>query len=62
MTNNNQGPLLGQRAAVILLLGVMCGAAAGVLTVLSGAAPATGFLTAGGAFAAAVIFFHAIIE
>ncbi|MGV9271221.1 hypothetical protein ACWDRR_42035 [Kitasatospora sp. NPDC003701] len=60
--NNSPGPLLGQRAAVIFLLGVLCAVTAGILTVLSGAAPATGFLTAGGAFVTAVAFFHVIIE
>ncbi|GAA1942577.1 hypothetical protein [Kitasatospora viridis] len=62
MSNKPARPLLGQRAAVILLLGVLCAAAAGILTVLAGAAPATGFLTAGAAFAGAVVFFQAIIE
>ncbi|MFF8773543.1 hypothetical protein [Kitasatospora sp. NPDC015120] len=60
--NNSQGPLLGQRAAVVFLLGVICAATAGVLTSLSGAAPATGFLAAGGTFVTAVAFFHMIIE
>ena len=59
---NSQGPLLGQRAAVILLLGVLAAAAAGVLTHLSSATPAASFLAAGGAFVAGVLFFHAIIE
>ncbi|MFJ8043652.1 hypothetical protein ACIRBX_24440 [Kitasatospora sp. NPDC096147] len=59
---NPQGPLLGQRAAVIFLLGVLVAVAAGVLTFLSGTAPAGCFLAAGGGFVGAVLFFHTIIE
>ena len=46
---------------MILLLGVLTGLGAGVLTVLTGASPAGAVLAGGGAFAAAVLFFHTII-
>lgn len=59
---NNQGPLLGQRTVVILLLGTLAATAAGVLTVLAGSPPATGFLAAGAAFIASVSFFHTVME
>jgi hypothetical protein len=55
------GPLLDQRTVIILLLGVLTAVGAGVLTVLAGGAVASGILTGGGAFAAAVLFFNAII-
>jgi hypothetical protein len=54
-------PLLGQRTAIILLLGVLTALGAGVLTVLAGGTIAGGVLTGGAAFAAAVLFFHTII-
>ncbi|MEV7216693.1 hypothetical protein AB0O31_26820 [Kitasatospora cineracea] len=59
---NNQGPLLGQRAAVIFLLGALVGLGAGVCTVLAGGSPAGGVLAGGAAFGASVMFFHAIID
>jgi hypothetical protein len=58
---NNQNPLFSQRTTLVLLLGVLVGLGAGILTVLSGGALATGVLSGGAAFAAAVMFFHAII-
>ncbi|GLW56811.1 hypothetical protein [Kitasatospora phosalacinea] len=62
MTSKQPRPLLNQRAAMIFLLGALCAAGAGILTVVAGAALATGALTAGGTFAGAVVFFHSIIE
>ncbi len=62
VTSNDRDPLLSQRAAFILLLGVLAAATAGVLTVLGGGAPAEGALASGAAFAAAVYFFHKIIS
>ncbi|WP_327350258.1 hypothetical protein [Streptomyces sp. NBC_01304] len=62
MAHNDRDPLLGQRAALILLLGILTAATAGVLTVLGGAAPAQGALASGAAFAASVLFFHKIIS
>ncbi|WP_326726410.1 hypothetical protein [Streptomyces phaeochromogenes] len=60
-SQNPQQPLLGLRTAIILLLGVLTALGAGILTVLAGAAVASGILTGGAAFAAAVLFFHTII-
>lgn len=56
-----QAWLLSQRAAVILLLGVLTAATAAALTVLADGALASGLLTGGGAFAAGVLFFNTII-
>ncbi|MFJ2007762.1 hypothetical protein [Streptomyces chartreusis] len=56
------GPLLGQRAAMILLLGVLTALGAAALTLADGNTPATTALSAGAAFAAAVLFFNAIID
>lgn len=53
--------MLGLRTAIILLLDVLTALGAGILTVLAGAAVASGILTGGAAFAAAVLFFHTII-
>lgn len=60
-TPDQHQPLLGQRAAIVLLLGVLVGLGAGVLTVLAGESAASGVLAGGAAFAAAVLFFHTII-
>lgn len=60
-SQNSQGPLLGQRAAIILLLGVLAGLGTGILAVLAGESPASGILAGGAAFATAVLFFHTII-
>ncbi|MER5662804.1 hypothetical protein [Streptomyces mirabilis] len=57
MRNNDRDPLLDQRAALIFLFGVLTAIGAGALTVLNG-----GTLAGGGAFAAAVYFFHKIIR
>ena len=55
------GPLFTVRSALILFLGFTCGALAAFLSYLGGrSAPASG-LVGGGAFAAAVVFFNAII-
>ncbi|MFI0777317.1 hypothetical protein [Streptomyces sp. NPDC021212] len=62
MVNNlNPQPLLSLRTAIILLLGVLTGLGAGILTVLAGGAVASGGLACGAAFAAALLFFHTII-
>ncbi|MEY2247255.1 hypothetical protein AB8A21_30670 [Streptomyces sp. BF23-18] len=54
-------PLLGLRSTIVLLLGVLTGFGAGVLTYLAqGSLPAAA-LAAGAAFGAGVLFFHAII-
>jgi len=61
MNSSNQS-LLSLRTALVLLLGVLTGVGAGVLTVAAGEVLATGFLTGGAAFAGAVVFFHTIID
>ncbi|MFI9623155.1 hypothetical protein ACIG8S_30050 [[Kitasatospora] papulosa] len=62
MSNNGRDPLLGHRAAFILLLGVLAGTGAGVLTFLDAGSAAGAVLAGGGAFVAAVYFFHKIIS
>ncbi|MFK0180517.1 hypothetical protein ACIQVR_31610 [Streptomyces xanthochromogenes] len=59
--NNSHAPLLSQRAAFVLLLGILTAVAATVLTVLAGGALASGLLAGGAAFAAGVAFFNMII-
>ncbi|MGW1802039.1 hypothetical protein ACWCQN_40570 [Streptomyces sp. NPDC001984] len=64
MPQNNDArdeTLISQRAALILLLAGVVGAAVGVLTLLSGAAVAPAVLAGGSAFGGAVIFFHMIV-
>ncbi|MFD3580692.1 hypothetical protein [Streptomyces sp. NPDC058644] len=61
MGNNDRGPLLGQRAAFILLLGVLASVGAGALTLLNDGTTAEAALAGCAAFAAAVYFFHKII-
>ena len=61
MSKHNPPPLLSVRAALILLLGAVCGAAVAALTAfvernLTGAMLA-GLATAGGA----IVFFHQVI-
>lgn len=56
-----QSPLVGLRSAVILLLAVLTGIGAGVLTALAGTHPAQAILTGVGAAAAATFFFHWVI-
>lgn len=52
-------PLLTTRTAVVLLLGLVCGASAGVLTYLAGDNTAAAILAGLAAFGAATAFFHA---
>lgn len=57
-----EGPsLLGLRSALILIIGALIGAGAGILTHLAGTHPATAALTATGSFAATVLFLNTII-
>ncbi|MGW1437614.1 hypothetical protein ACWD7M_20505 [Streptomyces griseus] len=56
-----EGPLLGLRSAIILMLGILVATAAGVLTYSAQQDPATAALAAGGAFAGGVLFFQKII-
>ncbi|EMF56423.1 MULTISPECIES: hypothetical protein [Streptomyces] len=65
MTHDTQQPagqpLLGLRSAIVLMLGVLTGTGAGVLTYLAQSSlPAAG-LAAGAGFGVGVMFFHAII-
>ncbi|MGW2779375.1 hypothetical protein ACWC4C_44045 [Streptomyces olivaceoviridis] len=59
-TNNNQ-PLLGLRSALVLLLGVLTGVAAGALTYLSEHSLSAAALAAGAGFGAGVLFFQTVI-
>ncbi|MFE6699299.1 hypothetical protein [Streptomyces sp. NPDC057718] len=59
---NDRDPLLDQRTAFVLLLGVLAAVGAGALTCLNDGTLPAGVLAAGGAFAAAVYFFHKIIR
>ncbi|MEV5427568.1 hypothetical protein AB0K85_33130 [Streptomyces cellulosae] len=61
VSDPNPRPLLSLRTTIILLLGLLTALGAGALTVLAGGAIASGILASGGAFAAAVLFFHTII-
>ncbi|MEO3978730.1 hypothetical protein [Streptomyces sp. CAU 1734] len=54
-------PLLGQRAAIILLLGALTALGAGILAHAADGAPAGAALAAGTAFAGSVLFFNTII-
>ncbi|MEV6314433.1 hypothetical protein [Streptomyces sp. NPDC051776] len=56
------GPLLGLRAAIVFLLGLLAGVGAGVLTVLAGGGLASATLTGAAAAGAGVLFFHSIID
>ncbi|MFE6844546.1 hypothetical protein [Streptomyces sp. NPDC057686] len=62
MRQNQNDPLLGQRAALVLLFGVLTATGAGLLTLLAGGTAAGAFLAGGASFAAAVLFFHTIID
>ncbi|MFK0287982.1 hypothetical protein ACIQVL_47000 [Streptomyces sp. NPDC090499] len=62
MRNHDRDPLLDQRAALILLFGVLTAIGAGVLTVLNDGTLAAAGLAGGGAFAASVYFFHKLIR
>ncbi|WP_316745451.1 hypothetical protein [Streptomyces sp. MK7] len=65
MSQNTQqsggGPLLGLRSTLVLLLGVLTGIGAGVLTYLAQRSLPAAVLAAGAGFGAGVMFFHAII-
>lgn len=61
MRDDDRDPLLDQRAALILMFGVLIGLGTGGLTVLNDGTLAGGALAGGGAFAAAVYFFHKLI-
>ncbi|MEV7296816.1 hypothetical protein AB0N79_35145 [Streptomyces microflavus] len=58
---HGEGPLLGLRSAIILMLGILVATAAGILTYRAQQDAATAALAAGGAFAGGVLFFHKII-
>jgi hypothetical protein len=55
-------PLLGLRSAIVLLLGVLTGIGAGVLTYLAQHSLPAAALAAGAGFGAGVLFFHNIID
>ncbi|MEV6595161.1 hypothetical protein [Streptomyces acidicola] len=54
-------PLLGLRSAIVLLLGVLTGIGAGMLTYLAQRSWPAAVLAAGAGFGAGVLFFHTII-
>ena len=56
------GPLFTIRTALILFLAFTTGAVAALLSFLADRSAPTSGLVGGGAFAAAVVFFNAIIE
>ncbi|MFE7854084.1 hypothetical protein [Streptomyces sp. NPDC057403] len=62
MRNHDRDPLLDQRAALIILFGVLTAIGAGALTILNDGTLAAAGLAGGGAFAAAVYFFHKLIR
>ncbi len=62
MTSNGQGPLLSQRATLVLLLGVLVGIGTGVLTAKDGQSAWSAITAGGAAFLASVAFFHSIID
>ncbi|MFE2754030.1 hypothetical protein ACFXGA_18730 [Actinosynnema sp. NPDC059335] len=53
--------LFGQRTALILLLAVLTGIGAGVLTAVAGSHPAQAVLVGAAAAAAAIAFFNSVI-
>ncbi|MEU9123992.1 hypothetical protein AB0C96_29695 [Streptomyces sp. NPDC048506] len=59
---NDRAALLSQRAAVILLLGVLTALGAGALTCFNGGTLASAALVGGAAFGAGVTFFHTVID
>ncbi|MEV0678234.1 hypothetical protein AB0I60_17135 [Actinosynnema sp. NPDC050436] len=62
MTQPPRPPLLSTRTALVLLLGLVCGAGAGVLTHLAGNNAATALLAGLAAAGAAVAFFHSHVD
>jgi len=56
------GPLFTVRTALILFLATTTGVAAALLSYLGDKSAPTSGLVGGGAFAAAVVFFNAIID
>lgn len=58
---SHTGALLDVRTALVLLLGTLCGVAAGVLAVLTGHTPAGAALAGCIALAAGVRFAHRLI-
>jgi hypothetical protein len=62
MASRNPPPLLTERAALILLLAVLTGLGAGILTYLSGQNPPAAGLAGFGACGGALALFHTIIS
>ncbi|MGW2838806.1 hypothetical protein ACWCWD_13515 [Streptomyces sp. NPDC001493] len=59
--NHAPGPLLPQRTALVLTLGVLIGVGAAVLGALGGMEPSMAVLTGGCAFGSGTLFFHSTI-
>ncbi|WP_314248538.1 hypothetical protein [Streptomyces sp. DSM 40907] len=63
MTNQQPGPLMTQRAALIFLFSAVIATVAGVLAAhLDGGTTLTGLLLGGGTFGATVVFLQGIID
>ncbi|WP_328788253.1 MULTISPECIES: hypothetical protein [unclassified Streptomyces] len=63
MTNQQPGPLMTQRAALIFLFSAVIATVAGVLAArVDGGTALTGLLLGGATFGAAVGFLHGIID
>jgi hypothetical protein len=59
--NQNNQPLLSQRAALILISALVIAVAAGILAYLAGGRPAQDILAGGAALAAAITLLNALI-
>ncbi|MFJ9188230.1 hypothetical protein ACIRQO_34860 [Streptomyces anulatus] len=60
-SHHEHEPLLTLHAALIFMLGILTATCAGVLTLHGGASRPTALLTAGAAFAGAVMFFRSLV-
>lgn len=60
--NEPNGPLLSQHAALVLLIAVLVGTGAGILTYLAGNPPADAVLAGGAAFGATAAFANWAID
>ena len=61
MTSSPPGPLLSIRAALLMLLSVLAGLAAGALTFLGGRSVLSAVLAGCGSAGAALLFFNKVI-
>jgi hypothetical protein len=61
MSSKSPGPLVDVRTAVVLMLALLVGIIAGVLSYLSGRDLAAATLVGGGATAGAMLLFHTVL-